>query len=337
MKICLILLAAVVVVSVASPTGDKKKQVSVDAPPARDENLKSRSPPLSKGREKRAATCGTQTRLHAVEADQVIYAHNLFRGREPAANMLKCEWSDEMAAVAQAWADKCQWEHGMLYDCSGNRVGQNLFVEASVGGYPAMNLTAVSEAWNNERNDWDFATQTCKSGKICGHWTQLAGARSYQVGCAYAQCPTMNVGGSVWKNALYVVCDYSPPGNVMGQPIYQSGTPCSSCDSEGTGKGYKCGNNLCNTCSPSTDSTCKCGAALTCSNGGSWSSTTCSCQCPKAFYGLKCEHACTCADTSPNCPYWNDYCGNPDYSDFMMENCKGTCKLPCSLPASCTA
>jgi len=300
MKITLILLAVAACVAVV--TCGEQKQVAVDAPPARDENLRAKlTPPMpGKGRERRAATCGTQTRLRSTEADQVIYAHNLFRAREPASNMLKCEWSDEMAAVAQAWADKCTWEHGMLYDCSGNRLGQNLFCEASAGGYPAMNLTAVSEAWNNERNDWDFSANACKSGKICGHWTQLAGARSNYVGCAAAQCPTMTVGSSTWTNVLYVVCNYSPPGNVMGTATYQNGAQCSSCDSDSTGKGYKCVNNLCNSCSPSTDSTCKCGTPLSCSNGGVWSATTCSCQCPKAYYGLNCEHACTCADTSPN-------------------------------------
>lgn len=332
MKIILVLLLSAACVSAAAAGG---KQVSVDAPPARNMNTRT-PPPGPAGRGKRAATCGTTTRLNAAQADEVIKAHNLFRSREPSSNMLKVVWNDEMAAIAQAWADKCQWEHGMLYDCAGNRIGQNLFVEASAGGYPGMNLTYVTDAWNNERNDWNWNTATCAPGKLCGHWTQLAGARSYQVGCAFAQCPTMNVAGSVWKNALYVVCDYTPPGNVIGEPIFLKGTACSNCDSEKTGKGYKCENNLCVECSPATDTSCKCGTPLACQNGGSWSASSCSCQCAKGFYGLTCEHSCSCGDTT-DCASWLDYCTNDDYKDYMMENCKGTCKFPCNLPAACSA
>jgi len=266
-----------------------------------------------------------------------VNAHNHFRGKEAGNNLLKMIPSDEMEAVAQAWADQCKWEHGMLYDCNGDRLGQNLFVEASTGGYPALNMTYVIESWNNERNDFDFATGKCKSGKVCGHWTQVAAARTHEVGCAYAHCPTMTVGGSVWKNALYVVCDYTKPGNMYGEPIFNPGSPCGSCDTEGLGSGYKCTTNLCERCSPSKDDTCKCAKShVYCENGGSWSSSDCQCFCAKGFHGDTCEHACTCADTSKDCGAWTEFCYNDDYSDFMGEKCKTTCEYACSLPPSCS-
>lgn len=327
MKITVAILFAAVIVAVAFA----QKKVSVDAPPPKGQKV---PPPL--GRHKRA-TCGTPTNLKASEATQSVAAHNLFRGLEPASNMQKLEWSDEMAAVAKGWADKCKWEHGDLYDCSNNRLGQNLFVEASDAGYPTFNITYVAEAWNNERYDWIKSSKSCKAGKICGHWTQLVHAKSTKVGCAYNLCPTMTVAGEVWKNALYVVCDYTPPGNIIGEDFYIEGASCSNCDSDNTGKGYKCEKNLCVPCTPSTDATCKCGTAVACQNGGVWSASTCSCQCPKTHYGSACEKSCSCGDNDENCAYYEPYCTNPDYSDFMHESCMKTCGYKCDLPASCTA
>jgi len=330
------LLCALLAVVVSGNTV-ARSEIAIDAPTPSDAvaNVGGKVPPGAHGRSKRAVTCGTQTTLRPVEAQESVYAHNLFRAKEGSRNMLSMVWSDEMAAVAQSWANTCTWEHGMLYDCNGERVGQNLFVEASSGGYPAKNMTGVIAAWSGERKDWNFATGQCNSGKMCGHWSQVVAARSLEVGCAATQCPSMVVSGSTWYNALFVVCDYRRPGNVVGEAVYQSGTACSNCDSDATGTGYKCVNSLCSKCTPSTDSTCKCGTPMTCQNGGAWSGPTCSCTCAKGFYGIKCEYACSCADQDDACPDWVDYCSDPDYQEYMTQNCKTTCKYQCTLPASC--
>jgi len=333
---CILLAVAVS----GKPTDDDKK-TAVDAPnPSKPvTNVGQKVPPGAHGRSKRAATCGTQTTLRAVQAQESVVAHNLFRAKETSTNMLHMIWSDEMAAVAQAWANTCTWEHGMLYDCDGNRVGQNLFIEASSGGYPALNITRVTEAWASEKKDFTFSSGQCASGKMCGHYTQVVAARSREVGCAATQCPKVIVSGQTWTNALMVVCNYRRPGNVVGEQAYTAGTSCSNCDSDATGAGYKCVNKLCSKCSPSTDSTCKCGSPLGCQNGGSWSLTTCACICPKGFYGTKCESPCSCADLE-DCSDWADYCDEYDFQEYMMENCKTTCKDTfgtCILPASCTA
>jgi len=317
-------------------------QMAIDAPTpsgALAHSHDCKVPPGAHGRSKRAATCGVQTTLTAVQAQESVLVHNNFRAKETSSNMKSMVWSDEMAAVAQSWANTCKWEHGNLYDCSGNRVGQNLFVEASIGGYPAKNMTRTIEAWSGEKKDYTYSTNQCASGKMCGHYTQVVWANSVEVGCAAAQCPKMVVSGQTWTNALFIVCDYRSPGNVVGEPIYKSGTSCLNCDSEGTGAGYKCVNKLCSKCSPSTDSTCKCGTpASPCQNGGSWSTTTCSCVCPKKFYGSKCEFTCTCDDLEPqDCADWSDFCQDADYAEYMQENCKKTCQYTCILPPSCSA
>lgn len=292
------------------------------------------------GRHARATpySCATPATLTAAQNTESVSVHNKCRAGEPAANMLSMSYNSMLANVAQGWANQCKWEHGGLVDCNGNNVGQNLYVSSNPAAFPVLNLTNVIVSWNNERNDWNFQTATCKTGAICGHWTALVAARSWEVGCAYANCPTMNVAGAIWKNALYVVCDYNPPGNVVGDPIYLPGTKCSNCDSDSTGLGFKCVDSLCVSCSPATDAACKCGVKQTCVNGGVWSTSTCKCVCPKAFYGATCERACSCADALPDdCVDWSDLCTDPSYTEFLTENCMSTCKFKCALPASCTA
>jgi len=52
----------------------------------------------------------------------------------------------------------------------------------------------------------------------------------------------MNVWGDVWENAVYLVCNYSPKGNWIGEAPYKTGRPCSECPPS---YGGGCKNNLC--------------------------------------------------------------------------------------------
>jgi hypothetical protein len=236
----------------------------------------------------------------------------------------------------------------MLYDCEGNRVGQNLYVSSLSTGFPALNMTGVTAGWYGEKQFWNYGTASCNAGPggECGHFTQVVWDVSRLVGCGFANCPTMNVAGSTWTNCLFVVCDYTPPGNVEDAsgnllPIYKSGKACSSCDSAQTGAGYLCSGNLCQPCTPASNSACKCGTpSQACDNGGVWSTTTCSCQCTNKFYGTFCDSPCSCADLAPNdCPGWkaSGYCTNAAYQVFMTQNCMTTCGFTCTLPKSCSS
>lgn len=287
-------------------------------------------------KERRAATCGVVSTLTAAQQTESVNTHNYFRALEPAANMLKLVYSEEMSRVAQGYANKCTWGHGDLYDCSGARLGQNLYVSANPNGYPALNVTKVIAAWNGEKKDYTFQSNSCTPGAECGHYTQNCWARSGFVGCGFAQCASITVGGQVWTNAIYLVCDYTGPGNVAQSQMYQPGAACSACDTEQTGAGYKCDSGLCAACQPATDSSCKCGTPTSCTTG-SWNPGTCSCQCPPDHYGQQCEIPCTCNDVGTfDCATNTGLCTDPSYCVFMGQYCKKTCAQPCStLPTSC--
>jgi len=121
-------------------------------------------------------------------------------------------WSEDAAQVAQAWANNCVYQHN---SGRGNR-GENIAANTPSGSWGPANVVA---AWAGEASDYDYASNTCASGKECGHYTQIVWRDTQRVGCAMATCmknsPFGN--GQPWD---FWVCDYEPPGNFVGQRPY---------------------------------------------------------------------------------------------------------------------
>jgi hypothetical protein len=86
-------------------------------------------------------------------------------------------------------------------------------------GSAAPAAAAVVGNWASEVADYDYATNTCKAEKMCGHYTQVVWRGSIGVGCAMSLCTTGSpfTGASTWWN---VVCNYSPAGNSAGKKPY---------------------------------------------------------------------------------------------------------------------
>jgi uncharacterized protein YkwD len=110
-------------------------------------------------------------------------------------------WSSDLAAVAQSWANRCQFEH------SHNQYGENLYANGG-NATPAD----VVKDWVSEKADYDYATNSCSSGAQCGHYTQVVWAKSIRLGCGVANC------SGTWKQIW--VCNYDPAGNYEGQKPY---------------------------------------------------------------------------------------------------------------------
>ncbi|CZT09912.1 related to the plant PR-1 class of pathogen related proteins [Rhynchosporium graminicola] len=105
-------------------------------------------------------------------------------------------WNESSAELAGRWARGCRFVH------SGGPTGENL-----AAGYP--NATASVDAWGLERKDYDFKKPGF--GEKTGHFTQLVWGNSTSVGCAVKAC-----GGENDTPGYFVVCEYYPPGNVVG-------------------------------------------------------------------------------------------------------------------------
>jgi pathogenesis-related protein 1 len=126
-------------------------------------------------------------------------------------------WSDGVAAAAQAWADQCNWAHDPQLGMLGQ--GQNLYAAAiSGGGFPATAAQDAEPAWAAEAADYDYATNTCSA--VCGHYTQIVWRDTQVLGCGLKDCTTGSPFGPGFPNWTIVVCNYAPPGNVVGQQPY---------------------------------------------------------------------------------------------------------------------
>lgn len=134
----------------------------------------------------------------------IIAAHNTWRKQ---VNVLDLTWSEDAAKLAQGWANSLQ-EQGCVMQHNPNRgfYGENIYW--SSGFTPTAQQ--VVDAWGSEISDYDYANNRCAEGKVCGHYTQVVWRDTQQVGCGKATCGNQQV----W------VCNYSPPGNYIGQKPY---------------------------------------------------------------------------------------------------------------------
>ncbi len=166
---------------------------------------------------------------HANEPVQfagILKSHNEVRSKF---NQQPLTWSDSLAKYAQEWVNRlaetqnCQMLHRPNYSGeydSENYLqihGENLFwasAEVREGGVEKLQFITprhIVEAWAEEENYYDYNSNTCQEGEICGHFTQMVWHESRQVGCAKAMCPDKS---QIWA------CNYHPRGNYIGERPY---------------------------------------------------------------------------------------------------------------------
>ncbi|NXR12512.1 PI16 inhibitor, partial [Semnornis frantzii] len=165
----------------------------------------------------------------------ILDEHNRYRSQvsPPAVDMLKMSWDTELEAFAQAYAEKCIWDHNK----ERGRRGENLFAMA-----PSLDLHFAVEDWNGEEKYYNLSTSTCVPGQMCGHYTQVVWASTHQIGCGAKFCEKID--GIETEGMHLLVCNYYPPGNMKGRKPYREGPSCSQCP-----EGRVCVSSLCGECS----------------------------------------------------------------------------------------
>ncbi|HKI59976.1 MAG TPA: CAP domain-containing protein [Mariprofundaceae bacterium] len=150
----------------------------------------------------------------------ITNAHNDVRS---ALNIPELIWSDKIADVAQDWAshlaknNKCKMQHRPRKGRDSRHFGENIYwasaLKWSDGRRDVQRIspTTVVNSWAIEVEDYDYSRNSCQTGKVCGHYTQLVWKDSAQLGCGMAACSDK---GQIW------VCNYDPPGNHIGRRPY---------------------------------------------------------------------------------------------------------------------
>jgi len=156
-------------------------------------------------------------------------------GQPSAANMKKLKWSDELAKIAQRWADQCPQghDHNRGSPDFPKEPGQNKADAWSSGNNFDWELEKKVQAWYDEVKDWPASnvgafSSNGASGTI-GHYTQVVWADTEYVGCGVIYYKDGSDFAANYPYRKTLVCNYYPPGNYRGQPVYQIGAAGSSC------------------------------------------------------------------------------------------------------------
>ena len=119
-------------------------------------------------------------------------------------------WSNKLEANAQAWAEHLANKVHAIVHSGATASGENL--AAGTAGHTS--LANLVNLWGAEKQhfvDGSFP-HVSRTGdwKAVGHYTQIIWRKTKEVGCGMA------TGGG----QDYLVCQYHPRGNVMGQRVY---------------------------------------------------------------------------------------------------------------------
>jgi pathogenesis-related protein 1 len=140
--------------------------------------------------------------LSQVQAKEMLDAHNSWRSQY---GVPPLAWSPKLAGYAQQWANTLL-QRKRLEHRSNSSYGENLAMAMGQRFTPEQ----VVDMWGSESRDYDQASNSCSRGKVCGHFTQVVWRDTMQVGCGVARDEQREV----W------VCNYYPPGNVIGYRPY---------------------------------------------------------------------------------------------------------------------
>jgi Cysteine-rich secretory protein family len=139
---------------------------------------------------------------------RVIALHNQVRW---AAGVRPMQWDRGLAAAAEAYAARLastgRWGHSPEWQRPGQ--GENLWM----GTHGAFSVDQMLTSWSSERRMFRSGAfpRVSKTGSWddVGHYTQMIWPGSVRVGCAVRSSGTYD----------YLVCRYSPGGNVMGSRV----------------------------------------------------------------------------------------------------------------------
>lgn len=142
-------------------------------------------------------------------------AHNELRQKYNSPPLI---YSNALAEVAEKWAKKLQSRDCRMSHSFGE-TGENIYwaspytlirTDANNNKTRTRSLQNITDkqvvqAWYEEVKWYDYDTNSCQKGQMCGHYTQIIWNTSRKLGCAAMACKDFS---QVW------VCEYAPPGNI---------------------------------------------------------------------------------------------------------------------------
>lgn len=151
---------------------------------------------------KPSSTTPASTSLSTFQ-QQMLDIHNVDRAAHSASPLV---WDTTVAAAAASWAAGCKWAH-----TPNNPYGQNI----AAGTWSTFGAKDATDLWYDEYKLYDF--DKGEYSDATGHFTQMVWKGSKKLGCALQKCTAQQMGLGSSGSANYVVCNYDPPGNWIGE------------------------------------------------------------------------------------------------------------------------
>ena len=202
----------------APPAGDGQ---TAEAPPA-TETPPPAAPPATETPPPAAPPAGASQGSNNTDfVNTILEIHNSERA---AVGVPPLVWSDTLAASAQTWAEHLATINEMVHS-TGQPYGENIAgwghgcglvslvppLDYNKGVCPGDTLRTMVMSWVNEKTLYNGGVLTQENWYPTGHYTQVVWKSTTEIGCGMAT-------GSDGND--YLVCQYTPPGNYIGQAPY---------------------------------------------------------------------------------------------------------------------
>ncbi|KAI9275783.1 CAP domain-containing protein [Phascolomyces articulosus] len=125
--------------------------------------------------------------ISKVTAKNALNIHNKYRALH---GVPALQWNTTLEKYAQNYSKNCEFKH------SGGPYGENL-------GWGYAKLPDSIDAWYNEEGNYDYNNPAFTAG----HFTAMVWKSTTQLGCGIKSCD---------NGAHFYICNYYPPGNMMG-------------------------------------------------------------------------------------------------------------------------
>jgi len=159
--------------------------------------IPSATPPASK-----TSSSPSSSPSASSDVQKFLDTHNSFRAQYGASPLV---WNDALATKAQQWASHCEFKHsnGAL-----GPYGENL----AAGTGSGFDVDAAVKLWTDEASSYD------PNNPVPSHFTQVVWKSTTELGCVLYICNNSNIFDlATYGPTRFVVCEYSPPGNVIGE------------------------------------------------------------------------------------------------------------------------
>ncbi len=134
---------------------------------------------------------------------EMLAAHNEIRQKLGLPNL---QWSSDLAAKAQKWAETLAAASQLRAE---GILGQNVGYTEPPGALRGTFM--VVQAWADGAKNYDYEKNACVNPNLkCRSYVQLVWRETSKVGCGTARDATYD----------FWVCDYDPPGNIIGERPY---------------------------------------------------------------------------------------------------------------------